>query len=121
MPEPTKFFLSESMAIIVSNKDRQRTFVVPKAKAEGFIYLIEEFEVNDRHHSDGISFGKYTRPGAVLRGARLRKEFTQQALANQLGIAQNHISAMEYGKRPIGKKMAQRLAEALHVNYRIFL
>jgi len=38
-----------------------------------------------------------------------------------IGVTQNNISAMEYGKRPIGKAMAKRLCEILHTDYRQFL
>jgi transcriptional regulator with XRE-family HTH domain len=37
------------------------------------------------------------------------------------GIPQPHISQMERGKRPIGKKTAHQLAKALQVDYRMFL
>jgi len=37
------------------------------------------------------------------------------------GIPQSHISEMENGKRPIGKKRAKILAKALKVGYKVFL
>lgn len=37
------------------------------------------------------------------------------------GIPQRHISEMENGKRPVGKTNAKKLAEALNVDYRLFL
>jgi DNA-binding XRE family transcriptional regulator len=57
----------------------------------------------------------------ALRGARKREALTQKELAHLVGISQAHISAMEHGKRPIGKDLAKRLAKALKVNYRVFL
>jgi ribosome-binding protein aMBF1 (putative translation factor) len=57
----------------------------------------------------------------ALRGARKREALTQKQLADLLGIKQAHISAMEHGKRPIGKEMARRLATILRVNYLVFL
>jgi DNA-binding XRE family transcriptional regulator len=60
-------------------------------------------------------------PGSALRGARYKENFTQKELARKTGIPQGHISAMENGKMGIGKERAYRLAEALHVDYRIFL
>jgi len=59
--------------------------------------------------------------GVALRGARQREDLTQKQLADLLGIGQTHISEMEHGKRPIGKEMAKRLANVLHVDYRVFL
>lgn len=60
-------------------------------------------------------------PGTALRGARYRENLTQEKLAKMLGISQTHISEMESAKRPIGKEMAKRLSEVLHVDYRVFL
>ncbi len=58
-------------------------------------------------------------PGACLRGVRKREGLTQEELATHTGIPQRHISEMENAKRPIGKKNAVLLANALDVSYRI--
>lgn len=60
-------------------------------------------------------------PSVALRGARKKEGLTQKALADILGISQVHISQMEHDKRPIGKKMAHRLAKILKVDYRALL
>lgn len=60
-------------------------------------------------------------PGTILRGARNRKGLTQAQLAARIGAKPSHISEMEKGKRPIGKDMAKRLAQALNTSYRVFL
>ncbi|WP_456325342.1 helix-turn-helix domain-containing protein [Desulfonauticus submarinus] len=59
--------------------------------------------------------------GAVLRGARQKEDLTQKQLAELTGIPQRHISEMENGKRPIGKKNAKKFAEVLKIDYRVFL
>jgi ribosome-binding protein aMBF1 (putative translation factor) len=59
--------------------------------------------------------------GITLRGARVKENVTQKELSNRAGIPQGHISAMENGKRQIGKKIAQKLGKALDVNYKVFL
>ncbi len=64
---------------------------------------------------------KYSEPGLVLRGSRIKAEITQKELANAIGVSQHHISEMESGKRPIGKAMAKRFADFFKTNYRIFL
>lgn len=46
---------------------------------------------------------------------------TQKQLAERLGVRQAHLSLMGNSKRPIGKAMAKRFAEALGVDYRVFL
>jgi len=60
-------------------------------------------------------------PHIALRGARKREALTQKRLAEKIGVDQSHISEMENGRRPIGKKMAKRLAETLGADYRVFL
>ena len=57
----------------------------------------------------------------ALKGARHREGLTQIQLAEKIGIPQRHLSEMENGKRPIGKKMAIRFAAVLGVDYRVFL
>lgn len=60
-------------------------------------------------------------PGVCLRGARRKEGLTQARLAELTGLPQRHISEMENGKRPIGKKNARLLAAGLGVSYKIFL
>ena len=59
--------------------------------------------------------------GIYLKGSRYREDLTQVQLAETTGIPRRHISEMESGKRAIGKERAKKLAEALHVDYRMFL
>ena len=59
--------------------------------------------------------------GVMLRSARLKEELTQKQLAEKLGIPQGHISAMEHGKKAIGKKTARRLSEILNISYKVFV
>lgn len=91
-------------------------------------------EVLDFMHQKGIAAEKdvytvdevfpYTteeKPRVFLRGARHREDLTQVQLAEKTGIPARHISEMENGKRPIGKKTAKMLGEALNVDPRRFL
>jgi len=64
---------------------------------------------------------KTNRAGVCIRGGRVKEGLTQKQLAEQIGIAQHHISEMENGKRSVGKEMAKKLAEVLNVDYRVFL
>jgi Plasmid maintenance system antidote protein len=118
---------------------RVRTFVLPRVKANGLIKLLEEYEVtpargtiNPKSVSVSLNtvsldnvfpelFDDAQRPGLVLRGLRLRDGLTQSKLAEQVGVTQSAIAGMESGARPIGKKMAQRLAKALSTDHRVFL
>ena len=60
-------------------------------------------------------------PGVALAGARYKEGVTQMELAWLTGIPQCHISEMEHGKRPIGKKYAKKFAKALQIDYHVFL
>jgi len=60
-------------------------------------------------------------PGVSLKGARVKEGITQKQLAEIAGVKQHHISEMENHKRSIGKKNAKKFAEALKINYKVFL
>ncbi|MFZ0566083.1 MAG: helix-turn-helix transcriptional regulator [Chlamydiales bacterium] len=64
---------------------------------------------------------KYTETGMLVRGGRHKAGLTQKELAKKIGVLPHHISEMEHGKRPIGKKMAQKLGRVFNVDYRTFL
>ncbi len=57
-------------------------------------------------------------PSTYLRGVRYREDLTQKELSERTGIPIRHISEMENGKRPIGKKNAAKLAEVLNCHAR---
>ena len=61
------------------------------------------------------------RPATMLRGSRYKAGWTQKDLALALDMKQHHVSEMENGKRPIGKAMAERLAEVFECDYRVFV
>lgn len=58
------------------------------------------------------------KPGAALRVCRCSNRLSLAALAEVSGVPKGHLSQMENGKRPIGKRMAQKLADALGCDYR---
>ena len=103
----------------------ERTFILPEDKTKGIMSIIQEFEVpaSGREEIEKL-FAKlnkeHTEAGVMLRSARLREELTQKQLAQKLGIPQGHISAMEHGKKAIGKKTARRLSEILNISYKVF-
>jgi len=59
--------------------------------------------------------------GDSLRGARYREDVSQRQLAKLTGVSVQNISAMEHGRRPIGKDMAKRLAKVLNTDWRLLL
>jgi len=59
--------------------------------------------------------------GTSLSGGRYKEGLTQVELSKKTAIPQRHISEMERGKRPIGKKNAKLFAKVFGVDYRVFL
>lgn len=64
---------------------------------------------------------KYTKPGALLRGIRIRENLTQAEMAKKIKVTQSDISQMENGARGIGRIIAKRIEELFEVDYRSFL
>lgn len=98
-----------------ANVEKIRAFVAklePEAAATSPVSVDEFFARN---------FPGQSRPAVHLKGLRYREGMTQAQLAERTGIHQRHISEMENGKRGIGKETAIKLAEALNVDYRVFL
>ena len=112
---------------IMVGKKHQQVFLVPIAKANSILKLIEEYRVDDEnelidaeHAFEDIN-KKYTKAGALLQGFRLRDNLTQTQLAKKLETSQPAIAAMESGDRPIGKTVAKKLAKIFDTDYRHFL
>ena len=60
-------------------------------------------------------------PAEALKIYRTNASLTLVQLSEKSGIAESHLSAMECGKRSIGKISAQKLGKALNCNYHRFL
>ena len=92
------------------------------------IEIIERYKVKS-DHNDYISIDdlfsdltqKSGEPGVLLKGLRYREGLNQIKFAKKLNISQPNLSAMENGKRIIGKDLAKRIAEIFLLDYRIFL
>lgn len=50
---------------------------------------------------------------------RYREDILQRVLAEKSGVTQNEISNIENGKRPVGEKVAKKLAKTLNFDYRL--
>jgi len=73
----------------------------------------------ERYTSEEVFPGFHA--GHSLRGARYREDVSQRQLAKLTGVSVQNISAMENGRRPIGKDMAKRFAKVLNVDWRLLL
>jgi len=120
MLEHTKTLLTDGESVCV---------ILPKADCLRFrkpTWILVEDE-NEESQEDLVRweessvFPRDNAPGVFLAGARYREDLSQRALAEMTGIPRRHISEMENGKRPVGKANARKLAEALNVDYRMFL
>ncbi|QLA17679.1 helix-turn-helix domain-containing protein [Desulfolutivibrio sulfoxidireducens] len=101
-------------------------FTGPAAKRQEAVDLLrglgfEAREAPSRPWREVLPFQDAELPGVFLAGARYREDMTQAALAQATGIPRRHISEMENGKRPIGRKNARLLAEALNIDPRRLL
>jgi|SRR3989338_594706 len=126
MSVPMKKPLIKKIRIFIGEQE-EKEFKVPIEKARALLLLLNEFAVKEKEQKTPSAAifkeldERYSRPGSALQGARLRAEMSQVELSEKLGIDQSDLSKMEHGKRPIGKKMAKRLATILDIDYRIFL
>lgn len=60
-------------------------------------------------------------PHEMLRTLRELQGLTQKQLAKKTGIPQSNLSAIESGKKKIGRERALVLAKALHVHPAVIL
>ncbi|WP_211216924.1 helix-turn-helix domain-containing protein [Desulfobacter curvatus] len=81
----------------------------------------KEIHMNSIPWREAFKEFKGNEPGASLAGSRHKEGLTQVQLSELTGIPQRHISEMERGKRPIGKRNARLFSKALKVDYRMFL
>lgn len=66
-------------------------------------------------------YKKYTKPGVLLRGIRVREGLSQAEMAKALKVTQPNLSQMEKGTRPIGKTIAKRIEALYDMSYLSFL
>ena len=91
------------------------------------IKIMERYKVtsDDQHISIDDLFSGLTQksgePGVLLKGLRYREGLSQIEFAKKLNISQTNLSAMENGRRAIGKDLAKRIADMFGLDYRIFL
>jgi DNA-binding XRE family transcriptional regulator len=91
------------------------------------IEVIERYKItsDDQYTSIDDLFSdltqKYSEQGVLLKGLRYREGLSQIEFAKKISISQTNLSAMENGKRTIGKEFAKRIADLFGLDYRIFL
>ena len=119
MLEPTKKRSTDQITLLFEGPKKNQREAIIVLKALGFMNTVKDSASVPWREA----FPEFTlnEPGICLVGARHKKGLTQDALYGLTGIPRRHISEMENGKRPIGKKTANNLAAILDVDYRVFL
>ena len=87
-------------------------------------YKIQNIQPDKPVSSDDVFASinkKYTKPGALLRGLRVREDLTQVELARMIKVTQSDVSQMENGTRRIGRTIAKRIEKLFNIDYRLFL
>lgn len=121
-----KHLIEEPLISVRISGSSEKVFLLPAAAQRQLITFLKSLNPEGKEliPADEVFkevYQKYGKVGATLRDYRHRSKMTQTQLAEKLGIEQSHISQMEYSKRPIGKKMAQKLAKIFNTSYRLFL
>lgn len=123
MSVPMRRPLTDGVKIQVGEKNA-RLYILPRDEAQGLMKILGQYEVQDRVDWRGSMkdlLDKHSESGVALKAERIMAKMTQAQLASELGVPQHVISEMESGKRPLGKKMAIRLAKIFKTDYRFFL
>jgi ribosome-binding protein aMBF1 (putative translation factor) len=121
--------MSEPMKVQTIGDFAEISIRIPRERLDDLRSALESVlaHIDDSDNCDMADFVTFEElfpefhAGNALRGARNREGLTQVQLAAMVGIKPTHISAMERGKRPIGKEMAKRLGKALRIGYKVFL
>jgi len=107
--------------------DQHIAYAIPKNIANKYVISFDRFKktiskalVNIEDFFDNLD-KKYTKAGALLKGLRLRENLSQDAFSEKIDVSQANLSAMENGRRPIGKIIAKRIEKIFGTNYRYFL
>ena len=90
------------------------------------INVIEKYKVaeNETESVETVFSGLIAEcgePAVLLKGLRTKEGLSQIEFADAIGVTQQNLSAMENGRRTIGKEIAKRIAKKFGVDYRMFL
>ena len=124
---PTK--TTKPKALVTINTSRKATrFAVPVAVLKQLQQELAQFAITAPEEQPvpwrDVLLDPGTRnsePGVMLRASRQKAGLSQVELAAKLGIPQPNLSAMETGRRAIGRGMAKRLAVVFKTDYRMFV
>ena len=95
-------------------------YIVPIDVMERYKVLPDDQSISIDKLFSGLT-QKSGEPGALLKGLRYREGLSQIDFSKKLNISQTNLSAIENGRRTIGKELAKRIASLFGLDYRIFL
>lgn len=111
--------------VVVEMPDKKKIFsFVSEEHFHKLEAFLEKYGVSDAVRWKDLAasrIAKYKKAGLALRGARYREGFSQKELAKRCKISQENISKMENGRRPMGEKVARKLAKALRIDFHLLL
>ncbi len=119
MLEHTKKRRTDKITLFFEGPKENEREAIIVLKALGFMNTVKN--ADSVSWRDAFPEFAFNEPGTCLVAARHKKSLTQENLSGLTGIPRRHISEMENGKRPIGKKTAKKMAEVLDVDYRVLL
>lgn len=96
-------------------------YAVPAAIIEKYKVASNDADVSSIDGAFGDLFKQYGKQGVLLKGLRHKEGLSQVDLAEILDITQSNLSAMENGRRNIGKEIAKRIEKKFGLDYRLFL
>lgn len=97
---------------------------IPDTKLKGVVENLKDYRYELPSWRD-VAKGKISEAGGesayMVRAARESAGMTQSELASKLDVPQPNLSAIENGRRPVGKALAKKLGKLFHLDYRVFL
>lgn len=116
----TKTHHIKSSQPMISIRHHGVLYVFPKNVAEKYRVENKDETISPQAIFSEINT-KHTKPGALLKGIRIRESLTQVQMAQKLKMTQSDISQIENGSRKIGRVIAKRIEKLFKVDYRSFL
>ncbi len=119
MPAPIKKLLTSKMADIVWEGSHYDVPINVLKQYKTTENVTNDFESIESVFEDLIE--QYGEPAVILKGLRTRECLSQIEFSEAISVTQQNLSAMEHGRRSIGKKLAKRIAHRFNINYRLLL
>lgn len=91
------------------------------------LQVLEQYKIEDNNDPLSVEevfselISEIGEPAVLLKGLREKESLSQVAFAKAIKISQSNLSAMENGRRGIGKDIAKRIEKKFGVDYRLFL